>query len=177
MASVRDFDWHKKILRFPCGKITARLPATRTIVAALTLALVARPLTAPNAAAEQAAMTLAREMPVLAAARIIDIALGIVGARYHFNAPTEKGIVTPEIRGSLLYDFAGDEAQSTSTFTGGGASFQVAGADVAELGGSLGAGLSYTTHDGRVTLGADYDVELKEDFIGHAGRIEFRLHF
>lgn len=107
----------------------------------------------------------------------IDIALGIVGARYHVNVPTEKGIVTPEIRGSVSYDFAGDEAQSTSTFTGGGAAFQVAGADVAELGGSIGAGLSYTTSDGRVTFGADYDAEFKADFLGHAGRIELKLHF
>ena len=107
----------------------------------------------------------------------LDIALGIVGVRYHFNMPMEEGIMTPEIRGSVLYDFAGDEAQSSSTFTSGGAAFTTTGADVAELGWSFGAGLSYTTDDGRVTFGANYDAEFKEDFVGHAARIEFKLRF
>ena len=107
----------------------------------------------------------------------LDVALGIVGARFHFNAPTETGTVTPEIRASLLYDFAGDEAQSSSTFTGGGAAFTTTGIDVAELGGSFGAGLSYTTDNGRITFGADYDAEFKADFVGHSGRVEFKLHF
>ena len=48
---------------------------------------------------------------------------------------------------------------------------------MAELGYSFGAGLSYTTDDGRMTFGANYDAEFKDDFIGHAGTIEFKLHF
>ena len=107
----------------------------------------------------------------------VDIALGIVGARYHFNMQTADGIVTPEVRASLLYDFAGDEAQATSTFAGGGAAFNLTGTDVEELGGSLGLGLTYTSEDGSFSLGADYDAELRSDFVGHTARIEIKFHF
>jgi len=107
----------------------------------------------------------------------LDIALGIVGARYHFNMPSENGTLTPELRGSVMLDFASDEAQSSSTFAGGGAAFTTAGADVAELAWSFGAGLSYSTDDGGMTFGADYDAEIKDDFLGHSGKVEFKLHF
>jgi outer membrane autotransporter protein len=107
----------------------------------------------------------------------LTIALGIVGARYHVNMPTGDGILTPEFRGSVMYDLASDKAQSSSTFTGGGAAFTTTGADVASAAYSVGGGLSYTTADGGMSIGADYDAEVKSDFIGHAGRIELKVHF
>jgi len=107
----------------------------------------------------------------------LTIALGIVGARYHVNMPTGDGTLTPEFRGSVMYDVASDNAQSSSTFTGGGPTFTTTGADVASTAYSVGAGLSYTTADGAMSIGADYDAEVKSDFIGHAGRIELKVHF
>ena len=88
-----------------------------------------------------------------------------------------QGILTPEIRASLLYDFASDEAQATSTFAGGGAAFNLTGTNVAELGGSVGLGLTYARKDGLFTLGADYDAEFKDDFIGQTARLELKFHF
>ena len=108
----------------------------------------------------------------------IDIALLMAGVKYNgtFKA-TGGGTLRPEIRLALLYDAVGDEAVSTSTFTGGGAAFKTTGADVAQLGGAAGVGLTYSTPDKRWDFSVDYDGEMREDFIAHSGKLEARFKF
>jgi len=84
---------------------------------------------------------------------------------------------TPELRAAYLYDFIGDDFQSTSTFTGGGAAFDTNGSDVAQQSGSLGIGLTYEAEDGRLLISADYDAEVKSDFLGHSAALTARLKF
>ena len=50
-------------------------------------------------------------------------------------------------------------------------------ADIAEFGGSVGTGLTFTTVDGRWDLNADYDADIKADYLGHTGRLEARYNF
>ncbi len=104
-------------------------------------------------------------------------ALGMVGAKVHTDLDVLDGRLRPELRGTLLYDFASDEAVSTATFTAGGASFQTTGADVAELGGAIGLGLGFTSDDQRWTVSADYEATLKDDFRGHTGMVQATLRF
>jgi outer membrane autotransporter protein len=109
----------------------------------------------------------------------VNVAMGKFGVRYHtHNEMNGGGTVTPEIRTALLYDFAGDDGQSTSTFNGGGAAFGVTGADVVELGYTVGLGLSYAPLDSQgLTLSANYDMNQKTDFIGHSGNFALRYEF
>jgi uncharacterized protein with beta-barrel porin domain len=108
----------------------------------------------------------------------VHIALGRFGARYHTSQAMESGTFTPEIRTALLYDFAGDEGQSTSVFNGGGAAFSVQGADIVQLGYTAGLGLSYSpTSDQGLTVSANYDWNQKTDFVGHSANFALRYEF
>ena len=86
---------------------------------------------------------------------------------------------TPELRASVVYDFAGDDGVSTSIFNGGGAAFQVTGNDVVELGWRAGAGLSYMPLKDMqgLTVAANYDLWAKEDFVSHSANLSVRLDF
>lgn len=84
----------------------------------------------------------------------------------------------PELRGAITYDFAADDGIATNVFNGGGATFQVAGADIAEFGYRIGAGVSYHPIDGQgLSLTANYDSWLKEDFVGHSINAAIRYEF
>jgi outer membrane autotransporter protein len=98
-----------------------------------------------------------------------------LGAKFHTSIKEGNGTLTPSVRGGISYDFSGEEAVATSTFTGGGASFKTTGADVEQFGSNLGVGITYD--DGRYSIGANYDAELKSGFVGHSGSLETRLKF
>ena len=105
-------------------------------------------------------------------------ALGVVGLKYHTNSTTAEGTLTPEIHAAATYDFAGDDAVSSSNFQGGGAVFEVAGADVVEFGGRIGAGLSFMPAAAQgLTVSANYDMWTKEDFVSHSANVQLRLDF
>ena len=105
----------------------------------------------------------------------VDVVVGSVGVKIHTKTKFGNGFIVPELRGGLNYDFAGDEATASATFTGGGAAFNVTGAEVAQLSGNAGLGLTYV--HGAFSLSAKYDAEIKEDFVSHSGTLEARLKF
>ena len=51
----------------------------------------------------------------------------------------------------------------------------VTGAEVAQLSGNAGFGLTYV--HGAFSLSAKYDAEIKADFVSHSGTLEARLKF
>jgi uncharacterized protein with beta-barrel porin domain len=105
-------------------------------------------------------------------------ALGVFGLKYHTNNETDSGTLTPEVRLSMTYDFANDEAVSTSNFTGGGAAFSVQGADVQEFGTRAGAGFSFMPIAATgLTIAANYDVWVREDFVSHSANASLRFDF
>jgi outer membrane autotransporter protein len=108
----------------------------------------------------------------------ITIAKAFLGGRYHANIKNSEGTFTPELRAKLLYDMAGDDGSSSSTFTGGGAAFNVKGLDVVEFATSVGFGLGYTPDfDQGVNLSLNYDAELKENFTGHSANFTLKYAF
>ena len=73
---------------------------------------------------------------------------------------------------------AGDEGQSTNTFTGGGAAFKVTGQEVAEFGWSVGGGLAFAPLDAQgLTISANYDADFKEKYTGHSANFSLRYEF
>ncbi len=104
-----------------------------------------------------------------------DILLAMAGTKIHTNIKTQRGVFSPQAHVNLMYDLIGDTAQSTSTFTSGGSAFNIEGSDVDRFGVNIGAGFKYTREN--IEVSALYDAELKENFIGHSGRVELRLNF
>ncbi len=82
----------------------------------------------------------------------------------------------PEVHVKWLYDFIGDRQQTTSTFTGGGASFSTGGYDPPQSSLNAGARLTLINRYG-VTVSVNYDLELKKDFYSHAGYANIRFVF
>jgi outer membrane autotransporter protein len=81
----------------------------------------------------------------------------------------------PRVSAEYLYDFIGDEAESTGKFATGN-SFTVKGADVAQSTLRLGAGLTLLTQD-NIELSVDYSGDIKADYDSHAGAVKVRVNF
>lgn len=89
---------------------------------------------------------------------------------------TKKVAWLPELHGMWLYEFVGDEAQTTATFTGGGASFNTTGFSPEQSSFNLGAGVTVYPRES-LSLKLQYDLELRDDYTGHAGTATLRWEF
>lgn len=82
----------------------------------------------------------------------------------------------PSLHAMWLYDYIGDPAAATSTFTAGGASFQTEGLEPEQSSLNAGAGLTvYATEV--LSLSFGYDFEYREDYTGHSGTGTLRYEF
>jgi len=106
----------------------------------------------------------------------IDVLLGTLGAKMHTQIRYNKGYLVPNIHGGVSYDFIGDNTTATASFTGGGAAFTVAGAEVEQFGGNLGFGFTYESKN-FWSIGAGYDADMKSGFISHSALFEARFKF
>jgi uncharacterized protein with beta-barrel porin domain len=104
-----------------------------------------------------------------------EMMIGSIGARLHSRIESETFTVIPEIHANARYDFEGDKARATASFTGGGAAFVTEGAEVEQFGYNVGAGLS--VQDNHASLGISYDLEKKSDFVGHSATLQGRVKF
>ena len=84
--------------------------------------------------------------------------------------------IMPEIHATFLYDFVSDPRQTTSTFTGGGASFETKGFDPPKSSCNAGAALAIFATSS-VTLSLTYDVEWRDDFSCHSGCLSLQYRF
>ncbi|MDA1357973.1 MAG: autotransporter outer membrane beta-barrel domain-containing protein, partial [Proteobacteria bacterium] len=107
----------------------------------------------------------------------LDMAVGILGLNYEATYAATNGSWTPQVRTSVSYDFSGDDADSVSRFTGAATTFTTKGAEVEEFGGAVGAGLTFSTADGMWDLSADYDADIKSDFLSHTGSFRAKYNF
>lgn len=116
-----------------------------------------------------------------------DANLSVAGQNYHFVQTglgaklawplQEAGVrITPELHAKWLHDFAGDRQQTTSQFTGGGASFTTQGPEPVRSSLNLGAKLTLMTQE-NLTLSLGYDFEGKRDYAGHTGSLQIRYAF
>ena len=93
----------------------------------------------------------------------------------HFDAIDVDGITGAPTEESVTQYIIGDEAVATGTFTGGGAAFTSTGAEVEQLSGNVGFGLTYETD--MWSAGANYDLDAKSDYSSHSAKLELRVKF
>ena len=91
-------------------------------------------------------------------------------------AQSNGAVLEPTLSAGYKYDFIGDEVETTSSFTGGGASFETEGFDPAQSTFNIGAGATYFATDGW-EFTADYGYEFKEDYDSHAGFLRAGYQF
>jgi len=105
-----------------------------------------------------------------------DILQSGVGGRLEYPFDFKWGTFTPEVHGKWLYDFIGNDVATTSTFTGGGASFDTNGCPPAQHSFDIGGRLSLALKND-VSIVGECDTELKEDFFGIYGSVALRYTF
>ncbi len=105
-----------------------------------------------------------------------DVLQSGVGGRIAHPIKLKTCTLTPEIYGKWLYDFLGEEVAMTSTFTGGGGSFETKGFKPARS--SFNGGTKLALEFSRdLALMGEYGVEVKEDFLGQYGTITVKYNF
>ena len=98
------------------------------------------------------------------------------GAKIDYPFDTKYGTLIPELRFKWLYDWVGDTAQTTATFTGGGASFQTTGFSPAQSSFDIGTKLTLVSENS-IAISVNYDLQLQNDLYGHYGYFEARYSF
>ncbi|MFA5390368.1 MAG: autotransporter-associated beta strand repeat-containing protein [Candidatus Omnitrophota bacterium] len=78
----------------------------------------------------------------------------------------KAGTFIPSVKGTWLYDYIGDQFETTASFAGGGASFNTQGAKPAKNGMLFGVELAFL-NKGNMTVTGNWDVEAKDRFISN----------
>jgi autotransporter-associated beta strand protein len=105
-----------------------------------------------------------------------DILQSGLGASLASQMKYKWGNFTPEVHAKWLYNFIGDDMAVTSTYTGGGASFNANGAKPAKNGVNLGAKLSFDLKND-ISLIGECDTEMRNEFVGVYGSATVRYKF
>ena len=101
------------------------------------------------------------------------------GLGLKFGYPIYKenwGTFVPSIKGAWLYDYISDMFQSTSSFVGGGPSFNSSGAHPSKNGFLTGLQLAFM-NIGNMTLTANYDFTLRDQFLDQTYYLTARFDF
>ena len=88
----------------------------------------------------------------------------------------KRGILVPALKAAWLYDYLADKFETTSSFAGGGTSFTSSGAKPARNGALFGAELAYL-NKGNMTLTANYDCTLRDQYRNHTYYLTARFDF
>jgi|GEM_PF-444769 len=104
----------------------------------------------------------------------LEFGLG-VETQWEFTT-TDGTKLSPSIHAGYRYDVIGDRLQSTSSFTGGGASFETQGANPARGTLNTGIGIHYQMPS-NWSVSAGYDFEVKQDYSAHAAMLRFNYKF
>jgi len=100
-----------------------------------------------------------------------------LGTKFAYPIVSEKmGTFIPAVKAAWLYDYIGDKFESTASFAGGGTSFTTNGAKPAQNSLLIGGELAYLNKD-NMTLTANYDLELKDQFASHTYYATARFDF
>ncbi|MDD4873992.1 MAG: autotransporter domain-containing protein [Dehalococcoidales bacterium] len=99
-----------------------------------------------------------------------------LGAKAAYSFEGSYGTFIPELHAKWLYDIVNDNQQSTSTFTGGGASFPTQGFRPSKSSANVGTKLTLVTRY-NIELSLNYDFQAKKDFYGHSGYVNVRYSF
>lgn len=100
-----------------------------------------------------------------------------VGTELAWELNDDKGgTLRPALNVGYRHDLVGDEVQSTSNLTGGGASFTTNGIEPAKGTFNAGLGMSYVLPN-NLTLSVDYNYDVKSDYDAHAANIRGSYKF
>jgi outer membrane autotransporter protein len=99
-----------------------------------------------------------------------------LGASLAYPLKFDWGKLTSEIHGKWLYDYLGEGMTVTSTFTGGGPSFDARGCKPAQSSFDLG-GKAILDMKNDVSVIGEFDAELKEEYYGLYGSVTVRYKF
>ena len=86
-----------------------------------------------------------------------------LGMKFVSKIRTSSFDFMPEIRAQWIYDLVADNMQTTSRFTGGGASFKTLGAKPARSTFDIGGSLTFITNK-NITVDFDYDYSFRSDY-------------
>jgi outer membrane autotransporter protein len=104
----------------------------------------------------------------------LNLGVGLDASWLHQNA--DGSYLKPALHAAYRYDLIGDNLQTTSTFTGGGAAFETQGMDPARSTFNVGAGLNYMATN-NWEFSANYDYEFKSDYGAHSGTVRAAYKF
>lgn len=99
-----------------------------------------------------------------------------IGMKLAYPLTFSSCTITPEVRAMWLYDFIGDKQQTTSSFVGGGISFDTYGVRPARSSYDFGGTLLLEIDSG-LSIAGDYDYEVKDGYINHAGYVTVKYDF
>lgn len=99
-----------------------------------------------------------------------------LGAKVGSTFQTDIGKLAPEFRAVWSHEFMDKSQDVTAAYAAGGSSFTTSGATPAREIYTLGVGMDLTTED-NLTLSANYDLELRDQYVGHTGRLRLRAEF
>lgn len=102
--------------------------------------------------------------------------IGRIGADVGYSWNYGSMLVRPVVRAAYMYDFVGDQLDTTSQFTGGGATFKVKDASPERSSFDVGASLNIARTD-NISFSADYDYQGRSDYSAHSGMLRARYNF
>lgn len=105
---------------------------------------------------------------------VLDLGIGVDASWMHQNV--DGSYIKPALKAGYRYDVIGDQVETTSNFTGGGAAFRTEGFEPARSKFNVGAGLTYYTTT-NWELSANYDYEIKADYDAHSGWVRAGYKF
>ena len=99
-----------------------------------------------------------------------------LGVKAAYPMQVKYGTFVPGFHVKWLYDFIADNQQYTSTFSGGGASFDTNGFRPARNSGDIGVRFALIAkHNVEVSL--NYDFRVRQDFHSHSGYADVHYKF
>ena len=99
-----------------------------------------------------------------------------LGVRLSRSFEMEKGILTPEFTAAWQKDYDSDRHEMAVSFAGEPTGLTVEGRERSDSA-LLGAGVSFTSHGGGVSVSLQYDGEIAEDFSSHSLFGQIRIPF
>ncbi len=120
--------------------------------------------------------TEAQDLNLIVASQSYDKAQSALGVKLAYPTVQECGKWVPEAHFRWLYDFVGDKAATTSTFSGGGSSFNTNGLDPEQSTYNFGAGVTFFSKN-NISVTGVYDFEFATDYASHTGQGVIRYEF
>lgn len=99
-----------------------------------------------------------------------------LGAKFSLETKAGSATLIPEVRANWIHEFDDGAPTQTAAFAAGGSSFTTTGIGPAANAINLGLGLTAALKN-NLSLSANYDAELKDQYVGHTGSLQLRADF